>query len=65
MNQGKPLQIGDELDKQVQQYVKHMRETGVAVNTDVVIAAAEGILINQDADSNNELSKPWAKYLLK
>lgn len=42
-----------------------MRKTHSAVNTEVVIAAAEGILMNQDSKSKIKLSTPWAKYLLK
>ena len=63
--QGRPLLIGDELDKEVQAYIKHMREASSAVNTEVVIAAAEGILMNHDLKSKIQLTTAWAKYLLK
>lgn len=37
---GRPLLIGEELDKQVQGYIRYYREPGVGtvVNTEVVIA---------------------------
>jgi len=63
--QERPLLIGKELDKEVQEYIKHMRKASSAVNTKVVIAAAEGILMNHDSKSNIKLSISWAKYLLK
>ena len=50
---GQPLLIRDELDTQVQEYVRHIRKRGLAINTSIVIAAGRGIVINQDA---NQLS---------
>ena len=69
---GRPLLLGDELDKQVQEYVKYMRNRGIAVNTTVVMAAAEGIIKSKDANllNNNggsggiEITKWWARSLL-
>jgi len=45
--QGKPLLLGNELDVQVQEY---LREQGTAVNTAVVMASAEGIVKSKDAN---------------
>ena len=42
--QGRPLMIGEELDKHVQEYISYMR-SGIFVNTAVVIACVEGILM--------------------
>ena len=39
---GKPLLLGDELDKQVKDYIKYQRERGTAVNTTVVMASSRG-----------------------
>ena len=52
---------------QVQEYIKHLRKAGSPVNTQIVIATAQGIILSKDANllSNIELSKGWAKYLLK
>ena len=47
---GRLLLIGDEADKQLQEYVRCLRATGAAVNTAVVIASAEGILLSKDAN---------------
>lgn len=63
---GRPLLIGDEADKQLQEYVRYLRATGAAVNTAVVIASAEGILLSKDANilKRITLTKDWAKSLL-
>ena len=45
---GRPLLLGEDLDKQVRDYVKYLRERSTAVNTAVVIAAAEGIVMNKN-----------------
>ena len=35
------------------------------MNTEIVIAAAEGIFKSYNSESSVKLTKPWAKYLLK
>ena len=59
--------IGEELDMQIQEYITYMRSTGTTVNTAVVIACAEGILMHEDANllTRVDLSKGWVQYLLK
>ena len=42
--QGRPFLLPDELDHQVQVYLKDLRKQGLPINSAVVIAAAEGIL---------------------
>ena len=42
--------LGAELDARVQQYIKEMQKNGVAINTSVVMAAAEGIVMHHDAN---------------
>ena len=37
---GRPLKIGEKLDKQVREYVTYMRSTGTAVNTTVGMSCA-------------------------
>ena len=39
---GRPLMLGEELDKQVREYVHDLRAMGVTINTAVVLASAEG-----------------------
>ena len=63
--QGRPVLIGDELDKEVQAYIKHMREASSAVNTEVVFAATEGILMSHDSKNKIKLTTAWAKYLME
>ena len=67
---GRLLLLGAELDAKVQQYIKEMRKNGVVINTSVVMAAAEGIVMHHDANllAKNEgpivISKHWARALL-
>ena len=65
---GRPLIIGAELDRQIQEYIRYFREPGIGavVNTKVVIATGKGILMSKDANllSSITLTKAWAKYLL-
>ena len=63
---GRPLLIGDEADKELQEYVHYLRATETAVNTAVVIASAVEILLSKDANilKRITLSKDWAKSLL-
>ena len=70
---GKPLLLGEELDKQVREYVKYLRdlECGAVVNSAIVIAAAEGIVMNKDSNllacngGGINLTKYWGKSLLR
>ena len=64
---GRPLLIGEELDKQVQEYITYMRSTGATVNTVVVRACTEDILMHEDTNllSRVDLSKGWAQYMLQ
>ena len=47
---GRPLLLGDELDKQVQRYVIDFRERSSVVNTAIVVACAEAIVKNKDSN---------------
>lgn len=47
---GRPLLIDEEADRQLQEYVRYLRATASAVNTAVVIASAEGILLSKNAN---------------
>ena len=64
---GCTLMIGEELDKQVQEYITYMQSTGTTVNTAVVIACAEGILMHEDVNlpSRVNLNKRSAQYMLQ
>ena len=68
---GRPLLVGDELDKQVQRYLNDLRKHGCVINTRIAIAIGEGILLSNDANllaSNGggiTLTKDWAKYVYK
>ena len=66
---GRPLMLGD-LDRSVQTYIKQLRATGGIINSDVVIAAAKGVVIAKNRSLLKEfgghicIDKPWAKSLL-
>ena len=45
---GRPLLLGDELDKQVQAYITNLRSGHAVVNTAIVLALAEGIVKGSD-----------------
>ena len=64
---GRPLKLGEELNKQVREYVQDLRAKGLAINTAVVIASAEGVLMYKDANllQQIDLTEGWAKYLLR
>ena len=47
---GPPLLLGKEMDVQVQEYVKSLRESGGVVNSRIVMAAAEGIVKSYDSN---------------
>ena len=45
LKRGKPLLLGEELDKRVQEYIKSLQKCGAGINTHIVMAGAEGIMI--------------------
>ena len=68
---GRPLLLGQELDRQVQAYLISLREAGGVVNTFIAIAAAMGIIRWHDSNllavngGHIVLTKHWAQYLLQ
>lgn len=69
--QGRPLLLGELLDKSVQSYIESLRKVGGVVNTAIVRGAAHGIVsvrhpsLLTEHGGSVELGKPWAKSLLK
>ena len=67
---GRPLLIGNDLDKQVQSYVRATRDGKGAVTTTVVLAAGEAILnhgnkkLSHDNGGPIKLTRHWAKSVL-
>ena len=67
---GRPILLGAHIDKQVQLYLKKIREHGGVITASVVVAAARGILMAQDKSLLAEfgghitLSRHWAYHLL-
>ena len=59
---GRPLTLGEELDKQVREYLLDTRHCGGIVNTAVTIATGTGIVMSQNpsmlvGDGKVELTK--------
>ena len=67
---GHPFLLGEELDRQLQEYMKSLRENKSVINSAIVISAAEGIIKSHKSDlleSNGghiKLTKSWAKHFL-
>ena len=68
--QGRPLLLGKELDKAVQECIEATRAVGGVINTAVVMGAAEGIISARDISKLSShgghitITKTWAKSLL-
>ncbi len=68
---GRKLMLGEELDEQVKKYVKFLRANGTSIGTNVIMAAAEGIVRAHDrtllAEYGGHMSftKTWALSLLQ
>ena len=67
---GRSLLMGELLDGRVQCYIKEMRSKGAVVNTAIVMACAEGVVMHHDSNllaingGHIAISKDWAKSLL-
>ena len=65
---GRPLLLSDNLDTQVQAYIRASRAQGCVVNSSLVIAGAMGIIKKTNPalleNMSELLSKNWAKSIL-
>lgn len=67
---GRQFLLGEQLDKQIQEYLKIIRGQGGIVNASVVISAAKGIIMATDSSLLMEygghinLSRHWAYHVL-
>ncbi len=68
---GRPKLLGDDLDQQLQTYLRQLRVSGGIVNRPIVIGAAKGLVMKRNraflVDFGGEISltKSWADSLLK
>ena len=68
---GRTLLIGEELDRQVQEYIREARKRELAINASTVICTGHGIMMNKHANRLNDvhgeikLTKDWAKNFLR
>ena len=62
--------MGEQLDKQVRDYILYLRSHGCIINAHVVIAVGKGIVMGKDSNllySNGGslvLTKDWARNIL-
>ena len=62
--------IGEDLECQVQEFIREVRSSGGVVNTAITLAAAKGIVLAKDANMLSQnggylnLTRDWAKRLL-
>ena len=67
---GRPLLLGQDLDKAVQEYVSAVRTVGGVINTTIVMAATEGIVSAHDVaklslhGGHIHITKTWAQSVL-
>ena len=67
---GRPFLLGEHVDKQLQLYLKKIRDQGGVITVSVVVAAARGVLLSSDRSKLAEfgghidLSRQWAYHLL-
>ena len=68
---GRPLLLGEEIEREIQSFIESSRELGTAVSTAVVMATARGVVISHDSNLLAEngdcidITKDWAKRLLQ
>ena len=48
MKESRPLLLPDELDYQFQEYIKEFCKRGLPISTAVVVASAQGIVMNKN-----------------
>lgn len=66
-SQERPLLLGPELDKSIQDYITSMRRVGGVFNTGIVMTAAKGIVRARKPElllehgGHIEITKAWAK----
>ena len=65
---GHPYLLGEEMDRQLQEYIKSLREAKAVINSAIVISAAEGIVKGTNSsllEVNGgyiKCTKHWAKH---
>ena len=66
--EGHPYLLGEEMDRQLQEYIKSLREAKAVINSAIIISAAAGIIKSHDSnllESNGghiKCTKHWAKH---
>uniref|UniRef100_A0A1X7SY85 DDE-1 domain-containing protein n=1 Tax=Amphimedon queenslandica TaxID=400682 RepID=A0A1X7SY85_AMPQE len=67
---GHPYLLGEDMDRQLQAYIKSLRESKAIINSAIVVSAAEGIIKSHDSSllecnrGHIKCTKHWAKHFL-
>ena len=61
---GRPVLLGEKLDKHLQQLIIIMRTRGTPIGTTVVIGIGRGILMKYKSNCDIKLNKEWARSVL-
>ena len=67
---GRKLLLGESLDKEIQQYIKRLRDSSTGISSSIVLAAAEGYIMQRNKTvlvqygGHVELTRDWALSLL-
>ena len=62
---GRPVLLGEKLDKHLQQLIITMRMRGTPIGTSVVIGVGQGILMKHKSCCDIKLNKEWARSVLR
>lgn len=62
---GRPVLLGEKLDKHLQQLIITMRTRGTPIGTSVVIGIGQGILMKYKSNCDIKLNKEWARSVLR
>ena len=66
-HRGRPLLLGEEMEREVQRFIKTSRELGTAISSEVVMGITTGVVASHDANLLAEngghihITKDWAK----
>ena len=63
--QGRPLMLGDEIDKKVQLYIQQLSQRGGAISRSIGVSVATVLLERDKSRSKIKITETWTKSLLK
>ena len=63
--QGRPLMLGDEIDKKVQLYIQQLSQRGGVISRNIAVSVATFLLERDESFGKVKITETWAKSLLK